>query len=128
MLFFYVSGCPNVSLWHVESRSLTRDWTLAPDIGSVSCYSLDHLGSPTCLCLICEILLCSKKLKKVVKTFIFKTKIACIPYILGFLGSLDDNEFCPQCGRPQFDPWVGKIQSWRRKWQPTAKHTRENKK
>ena len=23
-----------------------------------------------------------------------------------------------QCGRPRFDPWVGKI-SWRRKWQPT---------
>ena len=25
---------------------------------------------------------------------------------------------CLQCGRPEFDPWVGKI-SWRRKWQPT---------
>ena len=25
---------------------------------------------------------------------------------------------CPQCGRPGFDPWVGKI-PWRRKWQPT---------
>ena len=24
----------------------------------------------------------------------------------------------PQCGRPGFDPWVGKI-PWRRKWQPT---------
>ena len=24
----------------------------------------------------------------------------------------------PQCGRPAFDPWVGKI-PWRRKWQPT---------
>ena len=23
-----------------------------------------------------------------------------------------------ECGRPRFDPWVGKI-SWRRKWQPT---------
>src|SRR5574340_174132 len=23
-----------------------------------------------------------------------------------------------QCGRPGFDPWVGKI-PWRRKWQPT---------
>ena len=23
-----------------------------------------------------------------------------------------------QCGRPRFDPWVGKIH-WRRKWQPT---------
>ena len=25
---------------------------------------------------------------------------------------------CLQCGRPRFNPWVGKI-SWRRKWQPT---------
>ena len=25
---------------------------------------------------------------------------------------------CPQCGRPRFNPWVGKI-PWRRKWQPT---------
>ena len=25
---------------------------------------------------------------------------------------------CLQCGRPEFDPWVGKI-PWRREWQPT---------
>ena len=25
----------------------------------------------------------------------------------------------PQCGRPGFDPWVGKM-PWRRAWQPTA--------
>ena len=25
---------------------------------------------------------------------------------------------CPQCRRPRFNPWVGKI-PWRRKWQPT---------
>ena len=25
---------------------------------------------------------------------------------------------CLQCGRPEFNPWVGKI-PWRRKWQPT---------
>ena len=25
---------------------------------------------------------------------------------------------CLQCGRPGFDPWVGKV-PWRRKWQPT---------
>ena len=24
-----------------------------------------------------------------------------------------------QCGRPEFDPWVGKI-PWRREWQPTC--------
>ena len=27
-------------------------------------------------------------------------------------------DFCLQCRRPGFDPWVGKI-PWRRKWQPT---------
>ena len=25
---------------------------------------------------------------------------------------------CRQCGRPEFDPWVGKF-PWKRKWQPT---------
>ena len=25
---------------------------------------------------------------------------------------------CLQCGRPRFDPWVGKM-PWRKKWQPT---------
>ena len=25
---------------------------------------------------------------------------------------------CLQCGRPGFNPWVGKV-LWRRKWQPT---------
>ena len=37
--------------------------------------------------------------------------------IMGFPGGLD-GKACPQCGRPGFDPWVGKI-PWRRKWQPT---------
>ena len=30
-----------------------------------------------------------------------------------------------QCGRPRFDPWVGKI-PWKRKWQPTQYSTLEN--
>ena len=31
----------------------------------------------------------------------------------------DSNVFlCLQCGRPEFDPWIGKI-PWKRKWQPT---------
>ena len=30
----------------------------------------------------------------------------------------DSAQMCLQCGRPRFDPWVGKI-LWRRKWQPT---------
>ena len=28
------------------------------------------------------------------------------------------SSICLQCGRPGFNPWVGKI-PWRRKWQPT---------
>ena len=31
---------------------------------------------------------------------------------------LRQESVCLQCGRPGFDPWVGKI-FWRRKWQPT---------
>ena len=30
----------------------------------------------------------------------------------------DGKESCLQCGKPRFDPWVGKS-PWRRKWQPT---------
>ena len=37
---------------------------------------------------------------------------------LGFPGRLRWWRVCLQCGRPRFDPWVGKI-LWRRKWQPT---------
>ena len=29
------------------------------------------------------------------------------------------SRICLQCGRPEFDPWVGKF-LWRRAWQPTA--------
>ena len=36
---------------------------------------------------------------------------------LGFLGGSDSKESL-QCGRPCFNPWVGKI-LWRRAWQPT---------
>ena len=36
---------------------------------------------------------------------------------LDFPGS-DGKSICLQCGRPRFDPWVGKI-PWRRKWHPT---------
>ena len=32
---------------------------------------------------------------------------------------------CSQCGRPGFNPWVGKI-PWRRKWQPTPVFCLEN--
>ena len=35
-----------------------------------------------------------------------------------FPGGLAGKSDCLQCGRPRFDPWVGKI-PWRRKWHPT---------
>ena len=35
-----------------------------------------------------------------------------------FYRDSDGKSVCQQCGRPRFDPWVGKI-PWRRKWQPT---------
>ena len=31
---------------------------------------------------------------------------------------LRQQSICLQCGRPEFNPWIGKI-SWKRKWQPT---------
>ena len=39
------------------------------------------------------------------------------PIFLGFSGSSDVKNPL-QCGRPGFDPWIGKI-PWRRTWQPT---------
>ena len=36
----------------------------------------------------------------------------------GLLAGIQNEGLCLQCGRPKFNPWVGKI-SWRRKWQPT---------
>ena len=38
--------------------------------------------------------------------------------VLDFPGGSDSKASVYQCGRPGFDPWVGKI-PWRRKWQPT---------
>ena len=35
-----------------------------------------------------------------------------------FPGGSVNKRICLQCGRPGFDPWVGKI-PWRRAWQPT---------
>ena len=36
----------------------------------------------------------------------------------GQKGGSDGIASCLQCGRPGFDPWVGKIR-WRRQWHPT---------
>ena len=35
---------------------------------------------------------------------------------MGFPGGSDGKKICLQCGRPGFDPWVGKI-PWRKAWQ-----------
>ena len=40
-----------------------------------------------------------------------------IQFYLDFLSGSDGSVYL-QCGRPRFNPWVGKI-LWRRKWQPT---------
>ena len=40
------------------------------------------------------------------------------PITLAFPGGSGSKSICLQCGRPRFNPWVGKI-PWRRKWQPT---------
>ena len=39
-------------------------------------------------------------------------------YVYGLPWWLRWEGICLQCGRPGFNPWVGKI-SWKRKWQPT---------
>ena len=39
-------------------------------------------------------------------------------HMLDFPGGSDSKSIYLQCGKPRFDPWVGKI-PWRRKWQPT---------
>ena len=39
-------------------------------------------------------------------------------YIPGLPWWLRQFKICPQCRKPWFNPWVGKI-PWRRKWQPT---------
>ena len=44
--------------------------------------------------------------------------VLCTSSIHGLPWWLRRQSICLQCGRPEFDPWVGKI-PWRRKWQPT---------
>ena len=37
--------------------------------------------------------------------------------VMGFPGGSEVKSICLECGRPRFNPWVGKI-PWSRKWQP----------
>ena len=54
-----------------------------------------------------------------IKHWVSKTSVFLTPIILlrdfpcGSAGKKKKKKICLQCGRPQFDPWVGKI-SWRR--------------
>ena len=60
---------------------------------------------------------CHQKVKRggfLEVTFHFSTRLP----KHNFPGGSDGKASCLQCGRPGFDPWVGKI-LWRRKWQPT---------
>ena len=55
-------------------------------------------------------------------SFLFMAEKHCIVciyiYVYGLPWWLRWESICLQCGRPRFNPWVGKI-SWKRKWQPT---------
>ena len=86
-------------LW-VRKIPWSRKWQPSPVFlpgkfhgrGSLGCYTQWVAKSQTCL----------------------RTHI----YTLNFPGGSDGKAVCLQCGRPGFNPWVGKI-SWRRKWQPS---------
>ena len=41
-----------------------------------------------------------------------------LPFLSGLHCGSHGKEFCLQCRRPRYDPWVGKI-PWRREWQFT---------
>ena len=45
-------------------------------------------------------------------------ELCILNWSIGLSGGSDSKVSCLQCGRPGFNPWVGKI-LWRRKWQPT---------
>ena len=54
-------------------------------------------------------------------TLPYALKIFCfiiISYVSVYCPGGSDGRDCLQCGRPRFDPWIGKM-PWRRKWQPT---------
>ena len=46
------------------------------------------------------------------------TSLLCVVYLDDFSHGSDGKEICLQCGRPGFNPWIGKL-PWRKEWQPT---------
>ena len=80
---------------------------------------LNYLSNSPCQSL-CFILFCIPFFKAKRKTNLplhsVKWKYL-LPYLC-FPGGSDDKKISLQCGRPEFNPWVGKI-PWRRAWQTT---------
>ena len=52
------------------------------------------------------------------KLIMYIHSIYILDVYLGLPLWLRGSSVCLECGRPRFNPWVGKI-PWRRKWQPT---------
>ena len=75
---------------------------------------LNIRDKPTDTCIIFSIsrYLWSFSGKNVQVNYVYLSTIYGLPWWLR------RSSVCLQCGRPGFDPWVGKI-PWRRKWQPT---------
>ena len=83
-----------------RGSSWTRDWTCISCIGRWVLYHLYHLGSPQSYKLSMNILYVASLVAQTVKNHL-------------------------QCGRPGFDPCVGKI-PWRRAWWPNQYSWLEN--
>ena len=90
------------------------DWLQRPFWLVCAClYSLKNILKITCVCYAYVI----KSWNHVsIMPLLLNSVVA--SYLLGFPGGSDSKSVCLQCGRPGFNPWVGKI-PWRRKWQPT---------
>ena len=81
-----------------RGSSWTRDWTCISCIGRYVLYHLYHMGSPQ-----------SYKLSM---NIFFSMNIL---YVASLVTQTVKDYL--QCGRPGFDPWVGKV-LWKRAWQP----------
>ena len=93
--------------------SWSGEWTLAVAYTQISRSAGKKKSNFSKPLLINFSVICSWKHFK----FIYQQIYPPIP-ILDFPGRSDGKSVCLQCGRPGFNPWVGKI-LWRRKWQPT---------
>ena len=60
-----------------------------------------------------------KKFKNLIYTYEVTGGIVSLPKELWLPWWLRQLRICLPCGRPVFDPWIGKI-PWKREWQPTT--------